>query len=165
MAKARVRRYRQADRKAVIAAFRSNVPDNFPAAEESWLRSCLDEPDGPLFVIVEGTDVIGFGGYEISRFYNTGTMVFGLIRADRQRAGLGRMLMAHRLAHMARNKNRPRYAVVDTTPHMAGFFERCGFQVFARWPGGYRAGFDRVDLRMELTDEAIAKLKFRDKDL
>ena len=52
--KIRIRRYRAGDRKAVLAAFRSNVPAYFPASEESWLRSCLDEPDGPLFVVVDG---------------------------------------------------------------------------------------------------------------
>jgi hypothetical protein len=34
---AKIRRYRQEDRKAVLAAFRSNVPDHFPASEEAWL--------------------------------------------------------------------------------------------------------------------------------
>ena len=41
-----IRRYRDDDRKAVLAAFRSNVPAHFPASEETWLRSALDDPDG-----------------------------------------------------------------------------------------------------------------------
>jgi hypothetical protein len=48
---------------------------------------------------------------------------------------------------------------VDTHPHTAGFFRRCGFEEIARWPGGYRSGRDRVDLRFELTDEAVEKLR------
>lgn len=154
----RIRRYRPADRKAVIAAFRSNVPAHFPASEERWLRSCLDEPDGPLFVIVEGDLVVGFGGYELSEFYNVGTLVFGLVRADRHGTGLGQLLLTYRLLHMARRKARPRYVVVDTHNHTAGFFERFGFEVACRWPGGYRSGLDRVDLRFALTDEAVQKL-------
>ena len=152
--KTRIRRYRHADRKQVLAAFRTNVPDHFPASEESWLRACLDEPDGPLFVMVEGKgkqqQVIAFGGYEISPFYNLATLVFGLVRADRHGTGLGRELLAHRLRHMAKSKHRPRYVTVDTHPHPAGFFERCGFIEIARWPGGYRSGRDRVDLRFDL---------------
>ena len=159
MAKTRIRRYRDDDRKAVLAAFRSNVPAHFPASEESWLRSCLDEPDGPLFVVVEDDLVVGFGGYELSEFYNAGTLVFGLIRADRHGTGLGQLLLTYRLLHMARNKLRPRYVVVDTHPHTAGFFERCGFEVMARWTGGYRSGLDRVDLRFKLTDEAVSLLE------
>jgi GNAT superfamily N-acetyltransferase len=157
--KIRIRRYRESDRKAVVKAFRTNVPDHFPASEEAWLRSALDEPDGPLFVVVEGDQVIGFGGYELSGFYDLATLVFGLVRADRHGAGIGRALLAWRLLHMARQKLRPRYVTVDTHPHTAGFFARCGFTEIARWPGGYRSGRDRVDLRFELTDEALDGLR------
>jgi GNAT superfamily N-acetyltransferase len=157
--KRRIRRYRPDDRKAVLAAFRSNVPDHFPASEEAWLRSALDDPDGPLFVVVEGDEVVGFGGYELSDFYDLGTLVFGLVRADRHGSGIGRALLNYRLLHMAGRKLRPRYVTVDTHPHTAGFFQHCGFVEIARWPGGYRSGRDRVDLRFELTDEAVAKLR------
>jgi GNAT superfamily N-acetyltransferase len=155
----RIRRYKPDDRKAVLAAFRSNVPAHFPASEERWLRSCLDEPDGPLFVVVDDGELIGFGGYELSEFYHLGTLVFGLVRADRHGTGIGQMLLRYRLLHMAGRKLRPRYVTVDTHPHTAGFFKRCGFVEIARWPGGYRSGLDRVDLRFELTDEAVAALR------
>ncbi|QJD99637.1 GNAT family N-acetyltransferase [Massilia forsythiae] len=157
----RIRPYRRDDRKAVLAAFRSNVPDHFPASEEAWLRSCLDEPDGPLFVVVDGREVVAFGGYELSDFYNLGTLVFGLVRADRHGTGVGRMLLEFRLLHMAASRQRPRYVTVDTHPHTAGFFARCGFVEIARWPGGYRSGRDRVDLRFDLSDEAVAGLQVR----
>ena len=156
-----IRPYRQDDRKAVLAAFRSNVPEHFPASEESWLRSALDDPDGPLFVAVEAGEIVGFGGYELSGFYDLGTLVFGLVRADRHGTGIGRALLAYRLLHMAGRKLRPRYVTVDTHPHTAGFFRRCGFVEIARWPGGYRSGRDRVDLRFDLTDEAVAALRAR----
>jgi GNAT superfamily N-acetyltransferase len=155
----KIRRYREEDRKAVLAAFRSNVPDHFPASEEAWLRSALDEPDGPFFVAVEGGEVVAFGGYELSSFYDLGTLVFGLVRADRHGAGIGRALLHYRLLHMAGRRQRPRWVTVDTHPHTAGFFERCGFEAIARWPGGYRSGRDRVDLRFELTDEAVETLR------
>jgi GNAT superfamily N-acetyltransferase len=155
----KIRRYRDTDRKAVLAAFRSNVPDHFPASEEAWLRSALDEPDGPFFVAVEDGEVVAFGGYELSEFYHLGTLVFGLVRADRHGTGIGRLLLNYRLLHMAGRKLRPRYVTVDTHPHTAGFFRRCGFEEIARWPGGYRSGRDRVDLRFELSDEAVAKLR------
>jgi GNAT superfamily N-acetyltransferase len=85
--------------------------------------------------------------------------VFGLVRADRHGTGIGRLLLNYRLLHMAGRKLRPRYVTVDTHPHTAGFFRRCGFEEIARWPGGYRSGRDRVDLRFELTDEALEKLR------
>jgi GNAT superfamily N-acetyltransferase len=157
--KIRIRRYREDDRKAVLAAFRSNVPAYFPASEVRWLRSCLDDPDGPLFVAVDAGEVVAFGGYELSEFYHLGTLVFGLVRADRHGTGVGRLLLRYRLLHMAERKLRPRYVTVDTHTHTAGFFQRCGFVEIARWPGGYRSGRDRVDLRFELTDDAVASLR------
>jgi len=161
--KIRIRRYRKSDRKAVIEAFRTNVPAHFPASEEAWLRSALDDPDGPLFVAIErdGKDkaLVGFGGYEISAFYDLATLVFGLVRADRHGSGIGRMLLQYRLLHMAGRKLRPRYVTVDTHPHTAGFFQRCGFTEMARWPGGYRSGRDRVDLRFELSDAALGDVR------
>lgn len=159
--KIRIRRYRDTDRKAVLAAFRSNVPAHFPASEQAWLRSCLDEPDGPLFVAVRDGEVVGFGGYELSDFYDLGTLVFGLVRADCHGTGIGRALLAYRLLHMAGRKRRPRWVAVDTHPHTAGFFRHCGFVEIARWPGGYRSGRDRVDLRFELDAAAVAALRER----
>ena len=109
--------------------------------------------------MVEADEVVAFGGYELSPFYSLGTLVFGLVRADRHGAGIGRALLHYRLLHMAGRKLRPRYVTVDTHPHTAGFFERSGFVEIARWPGGYRSGRDRVDLRFELSDEAVDKLR------
>ncbi|MBK4734174.1 GNAT family N-acetyltransferase [Noviherbaspirillum pedocola] len=156
---AHIRPYRDADRDAVIAAFRSNVPEHFPASEEPWLVSALEEPDGPFFVIEDEGEIVGCGGYELSDFYNLGTLVFGLLRADRHRTGLGRMLLLHRLLAMAEDPMRPRYVTIDTHPHVAGFYLRHGFHEMARWSGGYRSGRDRVDLRIELTDAEVERLK------
>jgi len=64
---------------------------------------CLDEPDGPLFVVIDGSQLIGFGGYEPSGFHHPGPLVFGLVRTDRHGQGIG-----HLLRHMARQKLRPR---------------------------------------------------------
>ena len=91
-----IRRYRPGDRKAVLAAFRSNVPAHFPASEESWLRSALDDPDGPLFVAVDAGEIVAFGGYELSEFYDLGTLVFGLVRADRHGTGISQWAIAER---------------------------------------------------------------------
>jgi GNAT superfamily N-acetyltransferase len=131
--KIRIRHYRPGDRKVVIAAFRSNVPAYFPASEESWLRSCLDGPDGPLFVIVDDGELIGFGGYELSKFYHLGTLVFGLVRADRHGTGIGRMLLNYRLIHMAKRQLRPRYVTVDTIRIRPAFSSSADL---SRLPGG-----------------------------
>ena len=99
----KIRRYRPDDRKAVLAAFRSNVPEHFPASEEAWLRSALDEPDGPFFVVVEAGEVVAFGGYELSDFYDLGTLVFGLHAVN----ALAIMAVSGNVARRARTLVRP----------------------------------------------------------
>jgi GNAT superfamily N-acetyltransferase len=109
---ATVREYAPADREPVLAVFQSNVPEHFAASEDAFLRETMASPDGPLFVVVEAEKVVGFGGYEVSDLYNQGVLVWGMIRADRHKRGLGRLLLAHRLEHMAAAGNRPRWVVV-----------------------------------------------------
>src|SRR5262245_20949353 len=95
-----VREYSPDDRDGVVGVFRSNVPGHFAASEEPFLLETLARPDGPLFVVCDGAEVVGFGGYETSDLYNWGILVWGMVRADHQRRGLGRRLLAHRLRHM-----------------------------------------------------------------
>jgi GNAT superfamily N-acetyltransferase len=150
-----VREYESTDHDGVIALFRGNVPTYFDPFEEPFLVETLACPDGPLFVVTDSNEVVGFGGYETSKYYSSSTLIWGMVHADRHRQGFGLRLLCHRIAHMAAAPDRPRWVTVDTSPQMVGFFIRCGFEIVATWPGGYRSGFDRVDLRMQLTDEAI----------
>jgi ribosomal protein S18 acetylase RimI-like enzyme len=154
-----VREYRPSDCAGVVEVFRSNVPMHFAASEEPFLERTLHSPDGPLFVVTDSNQIVGFGGYETSDFYNRSTLVWGMVHSAWHHQGLGRKLLVHRLLHMAAAPDRPRYAAVDTTPHIAGFYVKSGFEVLASWPSGYRSGFDCVDLRLELTEDALAALK------
>jgi ribosomal protein S18 acetylase RimI-like enzyme len=155
----KVREFLLTDREGVLAVFRSNVPTHFADSEEPFLEKTLEGPDGPLFVVADSNRIVGFGGYETSDFYNRSTLVWGMVHSARHHQGLGRKLLIHRLLHMAASPDRPRYAAVDTTPHIAGFYVKSGFEVLASWPNGYRSGFDCVDLRLELTEAVLAELK------
>jgi GNAT superfamily N-acetyltransferase len=145
----RFRRYRPTDLPAVLTVFRSNVPVYFAPQEERWIKQTLAAPDCPLYVLIENDDLIGFGGFEIDEFYNCASLVFGMIHRDHHGRGLGRRLLDYRLSKIAEAKNAPRYVAVDTTPHVAPFYQHCGFERIAHWPEGYRHGFDRVDLRLD----------------
>jgi GNAT superfamily N-acetyltransferase len=145
----RFRRYRAADRQAVLRVFRSNVPDYFAAGEEPWLKQVLREVHCPLFVLTERTAILGFGGFEIAEFANVAYLVFGMVDRAHHGRGLGRRLLEFRLAKIAAARRAPRYVAVDTTPAIAPFFEHCGFERIAEWTEGYRHGFDRIDLRYD----------------
>jgi len=150
MKSATVRAYRAEDRSAALACFRSNVPAFFSASDEEWFASCLDEPDGPCFVVVCDDEVVGFGGYEVSEFYNSAVLVFGQIHAHWHGRGLGNLLLQYRIDHLKAHARPTRYLVVDTTLKVAPFFVRHGFEIISHWREGYRDGADRVDLRLVL---------------
>ena len=154
----RFRRYRPSDLPAVLTVFRSNVPEYFAPAEEAWLKQTLHDLSCPLYVLSVDDAILGFGGFEIDAFHNIAYLVFGMVHRDHHGRGFGRRLLEYRLAKIAAAQNAPRYVTVDTTPHIAPFFEHCGFDRIAYWPQGYRHGFDKVDLRYDLlTNPVIGK--------
>ena len=148
MTSAIVREHTSQDKDAALQCFRSNVPRFFSETDEAWFTSCLDEPDGPCFVVCYGGEVVGFGGYEVSEFYNSAVLVFGQIHADWHGKGLGALLLAHRIIHLKAHAQPTRYLVVDTTLKVAPFYVKHGFEIVAHWKQGYRDGADRVDLRL-----------------
>jgi len=154
MTSATVREYTVQDRSAALECFRSNVPAFFSASDEAWFASCLDEPDGPCFVIECDGRLVGFGGYEVSEFYNSAVLVFGQIHAGWHGKGLGNRLLQYRIDHLKANAKPTRYLVVDTTLKVAPFFVKHGFEIVSHWREGYRDGADRVDLRLTLMASA-----------
>jgi GNAT superfamily N-acetyltransferase len=156
---AALRAYAATDRAAVLSVFRSNAPRYFAPDEEAALLQTLDEPDGPHWVLVEGREAVGYGGFEIGETYSRVTLCWGMVRADLHGRGLGRRLLAWR-AHEALRLAPPGTAhlVVDTTPAVAGFYLKAGFERVSDWPMGYRAGFDMVVLRMAFGSPAMATL-------
>lgn len=79
--------------------------------------------------------------------------------------GLGRLLLLARLHHVAVHA-RPvtRYVTVDTSPRVAPFFLRCGFEQTAVWPEGYRSGMTMHELRFDLAKVSAEALAARRDD-
>ncbi len=162
MSAPRVRPRAAADRAAVLGVFRSNVPRFFAAAEEADLAATLDDPDGPDWVVEADGAVLGYGGFEIGQTYSRVTLCWGMVAAAHHGRGLGRLLLAHRAAEAIRRAPPDTaHLVVDTTPAVAGFYRRHGFETVSHWPRGYRAGFDMVVLRMAFGSPGIAALAAR----
>lgn len=153
------RPYAPQDRDAVLAVFRSNVPRYFAAAEERDVEAVLAGALGPHWVGLEDGRVVAYGGFEIGDVYSRVTLVLGMVAADRHGRGLGRRLLVHR-AREALRMAPPEtvHLVVDTTPEVAGFYRRMGFEEVSSWPRGYRSGFDMVVLRVAFGSRAMAAL-------
>lgn len=154
-----VRPYADTDRAAVLAIFDGNADDYFGAGDRAWLEETLDEPDGPAFVVTVGGVAAAFGGYEVWDHYNKALLYWGMAARRYHGCGLGRLLLFERLRHVATRADPPtRYVTVDTSPQVAPFFRRCGFQETAVWPQGYRSGMTMHELRFDLAATSPAAL-------
>ena len=157
--KATIRPYTEIDREPVLAVFHTNVPGFFAEAEAEGLVKTLDHPDGPHWVVERDGDVVGYGGFEVGHAYNRVTLCWGMIAAPHHGRGLGRRLLIQRAAEAVRQSPpETAHLVVDTTPRVAGFYRRHGFEEVSFWPRGYRAGFDMVVLRLAFGSPAMRAL-------
>lgn len=153
-----LRPYAEADRAAVLAVFDANVPAFFGAGERGWLEDSLDELEGPAFVVALDGEVLAFGGFELWDYYDKALLYWGMAHPRTHGSGLGRWLLLERLARIARAEPPTRWVTVDTSPRVAPFFERHGFETASVWPHGYRAGGTMHVLRFDLastTPEAL----------
>ncbi|GAM02411.1 putative acetyltransferase [Sphingomonas parapaucimobilis NBRC 15100] len=160
-----VRPYRDTDRDDVLAIFDANRADYFGAGDRDWLIETLDEPDGPAFVVAVDERAAAFGGYEVWEHYNKALLYWGMATPAWHGCGLGRLLLLARLHHVAVHA-RPvtRYVTVDTSPRVAPFFLRCGFEQTAVWPEGYRSGMTMHELRFDLAKVSAEALAARRDD-
>ena len=153
-----MRPYADADRAAVLAIFDANVPAYFSADERGWLEDSLADLDGPAFLVELDGEGIAFGGYEVWDYYDKALLTWGMAHPRVHGAGVGRWLLHARLAMIARETPATSWATVDTSPRVAPFFERHGFETASVWPRGYRAGGTMHVLRFDLaatTPEAL----------
>jgi GNAT superfamily N-acetyltransferase len=148
-----------ADTEEVYEVFESNYPQYFGDDDRVWLNEFFEQPDGPNFVVEHNDRVIGFGGYEISKHYNKGVLTFGMVHRDFHKKGIGKLLLAYRILHIAEHEQDTHYVWVDTTPEISGFFEYMGFQLISVFKKGYRSGFDMHLLRYDITAQTIPVLK------
>lgn len=160
-----VRPYADSDRADVLAIFDANRADYFGAGDRDWLIETLDEPDGPAFVVAIDGRAAAFGGYEVWDHYNKALLYWGMAAPRYHGYGLGRLLLLARLLHVTTHAvPATRYVTVDTSPQVAPFFLRCGFEQTAVWPEGYRSGMTMHELRFDLATISVDALAKRRAD-
>lgn len=152
----RVRPYVAGDRDACLALFDGNTPRFFGAGERPSFAAFLDRPIGSFLVLCEddGT-VVGCGGIAVRADRRTAYMVWGMIRADRQRVGHGRALALARLRAVAEMPGVDKLAL-DTSQEAVGFYEKLGFKRVKYTPDYYAPGLHRYDMELWV-DEAFRK--------
>ena len=155
-----IRAFDDIDREACLSVFESNTPRFFAPHERAEFEQYLSDPieRGPnaaYLVLVAAGKIVACGGYYVAD--GTAGLAWGLVGQDRHNEGFGTALLLERLRRIARLPD-AHQVVLDTTQRSRGFFERFGFETIQVAPDGYGAGLDRVDLRLELTDRARARI-------
>lgn len=140
----RIEEYRPSDRSDCLAVFDSNVPRFFGAHEREELRSFLDEPAGTYLVVRRASSILACGG--VARLGEDAVLCWGMVHADFQGQGLGRLLRDHRVA-VARRWGLRRVRI-ETSQRTEVFFARAGFVVIERERDGFGAGLDRVTMEL-----------------
>ena len=151
MSRLTLRPYADADRAAALAIFDANVPAFFGAGERGWLEDSLDELDGPAFLVEWDGAAVAFGGYEVWSYYDQALLTWGMAHPRVHGRGVGAWLLQARLARIARETPATSWAVVDTSPRVAPFFLRHGFETGEVRPNAYRAGGVMHVLRFDLS--------------
>ncbi len=145
-----VRPYSPADHAACLAVFDSNTPPFFDPAERPDFETFLDAPFCFYFVMEHDGALIGCGGYAIGEDESLASLVWGMVRNDLHRRGLGRFLVMFRLKEITRTSG-AHWVRLGTSQHSAPFFEKQGFKLVSVEKDGYASGMDRVEMRMKLS--------------
>jgi Acetyltransferase (GNAT) domain len=150
-----LRPYRPADRHAVLAVFRSNVPRSFTEAEEPDFLRFVDDFRGPYFVLEEEGRVVACGGIGVQG--ERVDLCWGMVEEQRHRQGLGLALTAFRLC-LACEVPGAREVHLNTSNEMVGFYTRLGFTLDRTVKDAIRPGLDLLFLHLELTDASRSRL-------
>ena len=145
-----VRAYSPADRAACLAVFDSNTPQFFNPGERPDFEKFLDAVDCSYFVMEHDGAIAGCGGYAIAQDTSLASLVWGMVRGDLHKLGLGRFLLMFRLREITKAGG-IQLVRLGTSQHTAPFFEKQGFKVTGIRKDGYASGMDRVEMVMKLS--------------
>jgi GNAT superfamily N-acetyltransferase len=144
-----LRPYRPSDREACLAVFDSNAPRFFDASERAGFEAFLDAPDCAYFAMEHEGALVGCGGYGFEENGKTASLVWGMVRADLHRRGLGRLLLLFRLREIGKTSG-VELVRVATSQLTAPFFQKQGFKAISVQKDGYAPGIDRIEMLMKL---------------
>ena len=145
------RPYTPGDAAACLALFDSNVPTYFAAGERADYAAFLATPPC-AYLVGEAPDgpVLACGGYfREPESPAIGGLAWGVVHRAWHHQGLGRQLLAVRLAAL-RTLPGVEALVIRTSQHTEAFYARAGFQATRRVPDGHAPGIDLVEMRCPL---------------
>src|SRR5690606_2996011 len=143
------RDYSLADRPICLALFDSNVPESFTVAERSDFERFLDNLPGPYMVLTDESGLaIACGGYALNPDTSCADLCCGMVRRDRQREGIGRLLTELRLQRIQADSG-VNEIVLRTSHAPAPFYERLEFAVEDLRLNGIALGLHLCTMRLK----------------
>ncbi len=149
------RPYVLTDKDACLTLFDSNVPRYFDSSERAAFADFLDQPVGEYFVIEQGSEICGCGGFRTEEG-GQARFTWGMVDNARHGSGLGRMLAEYRLQEIQAS-GRFQEAELFTTPQIAPFFEKFGFEMTGVEKDGFAPGMDKIQMILFLTSGGAEK--------
>lgn len=144
-----IRPYVAGDKSACLAIFDSNSPKYFAPHERDEFIDFLDKPTCTYYVIEDGSDILGCGGYWVSDDGSRAVMCWGMIANDRHGTGLGKWLLLYRWKIICQTAPGAMLEI-NTSQHTYGFFEKLSLKVTEITKNGYGENIDRYDMRLKL---------------
>jgi len=144
-----LRPYLPGDRDLCLVLFDSNTPHFFDSRERRKFEEFLDEQRCSYFVMEHDGAIVGCGGFEIEPDKTTARLVWGMVRSDSHKLGLGRYLLLFRLRQITKVGG-IQIVYVDSPQQSAPFYKKQGFKVIRTVKNGYAPGLDRVEMMMKL---------------
>ncbi len=145
-----MRPYLETDFEACLTIFDSNSFNSMGQSEREQFEEFLRKHESPYFVMDHEGSVVGSGGYILDLKVGEAKLVWGMIRQDSQKLGLGRFLLLFRLREIGKQGNISMVRA-EAPPHTSGFFENQGFKIGGTAPNGFASGVDRIILFERLT--------------
>jgi GNAT superfamily N-acetyltransferase len=140
-----VRPYARSDFGSCLALFDGNVPEYFAAGERAEFVAFLKEGPARAYLVLERDGAVLAAGGVSGGPSGWVTLDWGMVARSCQRAGLGRRLLAARLA-LARGMPGVCGVRLETSQKTRAFYEAFGFRVTAVVPEGFGPGLDSVSM-------------------
>jgi hypothetical protein len=151
----RLRPYTQADRDAVLAVFRSNIPGSFESHEEPEFLRFVDKALGPYWVVEQDGRVVACGG--IAWREGRVDLCWGMVEQALHRQGIGLALTAFRLRQACEVPG-AREVHLNTSNETVGFYTRLGFTIDRTVEDAIRPGLHLIYLHLDLTETSRREL-------
>ncbi len=144
--------YQAQNREACLAVFDSNRPLYFADEERPMFADFLDrvlQKSTLRYLVMElEGEVVGCGGVGLEEDRTLASLCWGMIRRDKHRRGIGRVLTQERIeAAQELGATRIRCATSQLTE---AFYARFGFETEKREAEGFGPGLDRIDMMLTL---------------